>query len=154
MPQTYIRTGRPETSKSSFCPLNVEVMRCVTMMSPTSKYVNCTDWRGSLRQRQGRLAVGLLGRVRAAAAAVLVAPNVLGAGLVLETRRAAVYHRNSGRIAFRRDDQDGLGDLEIGEVALVAVLGPKRRRWGDLVRLGGATRKPERDRLLIDPDQL
>src|SRR3954452_15876336 len=32
MPQTYIRTGRPETSKSSFCPLRVDVMRCVTMM--------------------------------------------------------------------------------------------------------------------------
>src|SRR4051794_4271365 len=32
MPQTYIRTGRPETSKFSFCPLRVDVMRCVTAM--------------------------------------------------------------------------------------------------------------------------
>ena len=32
MPQTYIRTGRPETSKTSFCPLRVDVMRCVTVV--------------------------------------------------------------------------------------------------------------------------
>src|SRR5688500_1836808 len=46
MPQTYIRTGRPETSKFSFCPLKVDVMRCVTaVVSPPASTVNCTDWR-------------------------------------------------------------------------------------------------------------
>src|SRR5688572_980702 len=46
MPQTYIRTGRPETSKFSFCPLRVDVMRCVTaVISPPASTVNCTGWR-------------------------------------------------------------------------------------------------------------
>src|SRR3954470_8392830 len=55
MPQTYMRTGRPLTSKISFCPLSVDVIRCATRpLLSDCLFLNCSQSHGATRCGPGR----------------------------------------------------------------------------------------------------